>query len=477
MYYDVEETAMSRSEHWHQRLALDLSRLATECEVPGASVAVLIDGHVIEATAGVVNLHTGVAVTPDSLFQIQSVTKVWTATLVLQLIDDGLVELDAPVQTYLPTFRTADESASEQITVRHLLTHTGGFEGDLWAPTTVGDDALQRFVEDLVSHADQRTQPGTLYSYCSAGMGVLGHLVEVLRGTTYEVALRHHLADPLGTHELAFSADQALRYRTAIGHGRPTPAATQQPLKAWAPMPPSNPAAGNQLAMSARALLALGRLHVDDGSAVDGTQVLSSAAVQMMQHRYVDHPAATGASWGHGLGWFLSNQPGLVEHGGGAIGVASLLRLVPERGVAIAVLTNGGHAGRMINALVDPLLYDVAGVEPAAPLPTPPPPARVAEPDRYVGRYRTRVFDNEVSQDDGGRLWLTAASRNEMVTMAETAGVINESQRHELRPLRADTFLLLDHSGTAVKAVEFIGATADKPAQFLHTGRAAPRIV
>jgi hypothetical protein len=87
------------------------------------------------------------------------------------------------------------------------------------------------------------------------------------------------------------------------------------------------------------------------------------------------------------------------------------------------------------------------------------------------------VFDNEVSQDDGGRLWLTAASRNEMVTMAETAGVINESQRHELRPLRADTFLLVDHSGTAVKAVEFIGATADKPAQFLHTGRAAPRIV
>jgi CubicO group peptidase (beta-lactamase class C family) len=467
---------VNQIDQWRWRLKEDLPRLAATCDVPGVSTAVLINEHVIEATAGVVNLRTGVEVTPDTVFQIQSVTKMWTATLVMQLVDEGLVDLDASVQTYLPTFRTADDRASELITVRHLLTHTGGFEGDLWAPTTDGDDALERFVADLVLLAEQRAQPGTMYSYCSAGIGVLGRLVEVLRRTTYEGALRHYLAGPLGAQELAFSANQALLYRTAIGHCRPTPDAAQQPLKAWATLPLSNPAAGNQLAMSARALLALGRMHIAHGEAVDGTRVLSDTAVQMMQQRYIDHPAAVGRPSSHGLGWFLPDRAGLVEHGGGAIGVASLLRIVPEHGVAIAILTNGGDAERMINSVVDPLLSDLAEIEPPAPLPSPPRPARLAQPDRYLGQYQTRVNDHVVTQDHDGRLWLTSSSRNEKLTMAETAGVTDEPQRHELRPFNADVFLLLDQAGTVIKAVEFLGGNPDQPAQFLHTGIAALRV-
>jgi CubicO group peptidase (beta-lactamase class C family) len=177
----------------------------------------------VEGTAGVVNLRTGVAVTPDSLFMIQSTTKVWTATLVMQLVDDGLVELDVPVRAYLPGFRTADERGSAQITVRHLLTHTGGFEGDIWAATTAGEDALQRFVEDLVIRAPQLARPGEMYSYCRAGYGVLGRLVEAQRETSYAAALRQQLAGPLGIEELAFCADEALAFRTAIGHARSSP--------------------------------------------------------------------------------------------------------------------------------------------------------------------------------------------------------------------------------------------------------------
>jgi hypothetical protein len=166
----------------------------------------------------------------------------------------------------------------------------------------------------------------------------------------------------------------------------------------------------------------------------------------------------------------------LVEHGGDSIGVASLLRLAPERGIAVAILTNGGDAGRMINAVVDPLLQDLAGVEPAAPLPAPVGPARVVEPDRYVGRYRTRVAELHVTTDADGHLWLTRTSRNEMLTMATTAGITDEPRRNELRRFTADTFIVLDDAGTAVQAVEFLGADALKRAQFLHTGRAAPRI-
>ncbi|HEX3812612.1 MAG TPA: serine hydrolase domain-containing protein [Mycobacteriales bacterium] len=464
---------MGRIEAVRRRLAEDLPRYAAAHGVPGASAAVLVDGQVIESATGVVNLRTGVSVTPDALFMIQSITKVWTATLVMQLVDEGLVALDTPVRAYLPEFRTADERASGQITVRHLLTHTGGFEGDIWAATTAGEDALERFVADLVSEAPQYAPPGEMYSYCSAGFGVLGRLVEVFRQMPYAEAFRRYLADPLGIGEIAFSADEALAYRTAIGHGRPSPDAAEQPLKVWASMPPSNPAAGNQLAMSARSLISFARMHLSDGRAADGTRLLSVASARAMRERHVDHPAATGSPAGHGLGWMLSSRPGLVEHAGGAIGVAALLRMVPERGVAVAILTNGEAGGQLIDDLLDPLLSELADVAPAPPLPSGD--VGMGVPARYLGRYQTRIDRNDVTLDDG-RLWLTNSARNEALDMIAIAGVTAEQQRYELRPVDGDTFVLIDSSGVASRAVEFWGADDAGRALFLNSGRAAPRI-
>ncbi|MDN5851861.1 MAG: beta-lactamase family protein [Actinomycetia bacterium] len=439
-------------------------------------MSVLVDGQVVEGTAGVVNLRTGVEVTPDSLFMIQSITKMWTATLVMQLVDEGLCELDVPVREYLPEFRTADADASAEITVRHLLTHTGGFEGDIWAPTTSGDDALQRFVEDLVSHAAQHARPGTMWSYCSAGCGVLGRLVEVQRQMSYEAAVRRYLAEPLGIEEIAFCANEALGFRTAIGHAQTGPDQQLHPLKVWAVMPPSNPAAGNQLAMSARELIAFAQMHVSDGLAPDGTRLLSPQSARAMRVRQVDHPAAMGASAGHGLGWFLSGRPGVVEHGGDMIGVASLLRTLPEDGIAIAVLTNGGAAGSLMSDLVDPLLRELrADLAQSPTLPSPDPAARTSEPHRYVGRYETGVARHDVTVDADGRLWLTVSDRGDAVTLAERAGIPDESDRGELRQVDGDLFVRTDGTGTSRSLVEFLETDATSRARFLHTGRAAPR--
>ncbi|TWP38330.1 serine hydrolase domain-containing protein [Leekyejoonella antrihumi] len=465
---------MGRSEEVRRRLDQDLPRLAGVHDVPGVSAAVLVDGQVVEATSGVVNLRTGVRVTPDALFMIQSITKVWTATLVMQLVDDGLVVLDVPVQAYLPGFRTADTQSSAQITVRHLLTHTGGFEGDIWAPTTCGDDALERFVEDLVSQAPQHSRPGELYSYCSAGYGVLGRLVEVSREVPYDRALRHYLANPLGIEEIAFCADEALAFRTAIGHVRPSTGAAQRPVKRWAVMPASNPAAGNQLAMSARALLAFGRMHVNDGRSVDGTRVLSVNGARAMWEWQVDHRAVTGAPTGHGLGWMLAE--GLVGHGGDTIGVTATLQLVPDRRMAVAMLANGGAAGRLFNDLLESLLADLAGMVSAPPTPPADAGARISEPWRYVGRYQTRPDHHEVTFDDDGVLRLTTSAQNETLAMAAAAGITAEPERHELRRVAGDTFVMTDHSGATAGAVEFIGDDGTGRAQFLHTGRAAPRV-
>ncbi len=458
-----------------RRLLDDLPRRAEEHVVPGVSVAVLVDGQVVERACGVVNLRTGVEVTPDTLFMIQSITKVWTATLVMQLVDDGLLALDDRVRDHLPGFRTSDEGAAAQVTVRHLLTHTGGFEGDLWAPTTCGDDALQRFVDDVVAGAAQHAEPGELYSYCSAGFGVLGRLVEVLRGLPYPAALRRHLAEPLGTEEIAFSADEALSFRTAIGHASPGGGRPERPLRRWAVMPPSNHAAGNQLAMSARALLAFGRLHVDGGLTADGTRVLSAASVQAMQERQLDRPVAAGAPNGQGLGWMLDARPGLVGHGGGSIGVSALLQLAPEQGVALAVLANGEGAGPVMEGLLDVLLDDL-GVTGRPPTPAPAAPTAGPEPARCAGTYRTRTALSTVTVEDDGRMWLTVDPRNEALAMAADAGVAAESQRLELRHAHGDTFDVVGPDGSSSGTVAFVGADSRGRARFLHTGRAAPRV-
>jgi CubicO group peptidase (beta-lactamase class C family) len=110
--------AMSTLRDVRTWLAEQLPALIEKYDVPGAAVAVLAGGEVVDAAAGVLNKATGVEATADSLFQIGSVTKLWTSTLVLQLVDEGKVDLDVPVRTYLPELRIGDEAAAAQITAR-----------------------------------------------------------------------------------------------------------------------------------------------------------------------------------------------------------------------------------------------------------------------------------------------------------------------------------------------------------------------
>ena len=294
---------------------------------------------------------------------IQSTTKVWTATLVMQLVDEGLVELDDPVIRHLPGFRTADPQTSSTITVRHLLTHTGGFEGDLWSPTSDGEDALDRFVTEHVSQAEQHAEPGRFFSYCSAGMGVLGRVVEVLRGMTFNQALRRHLTDPLGLDEVVVDAGEAPAFRTAIGHVSAGPGAPLRPLRTWAVMPALEPG-GRQPARH-------------DGT---GSRRVRGDAPRGRAHRR-RHPAAVGAerpsdartarrpspgngtrACRQGLGWRLRPSPQVVEHGGDAPGCGCMFRLVPDHGVAIAALANGGDMSALFATLSEELLSDLAGV-------------------------------------------------------------------------------------------------------------------
>jgi CubicO group peptidase (beta-lactamase class C family) len=119
-------------ESYRQQLQTRLDELCAEYKVPGASLGIILGDESLEVPSGVVNLNTGVETTSDTLFQIGSITKVYTATMVMQLVDEGKVALDEPVSKYLPELSLEDAEAAKTITVRQLLTHTSGIDGDLF---------------------------------------------------------------------------------------------------------------------------------------------------------------------------------------------------------------------------------------------------------------------------------------------------------------------------------------------------------
>ncbi|KAA2261445.1 beta-lactamase family protein [Solihabitans fulvus] len=446
-----------------------LPALLAEHRVPAASVAVLANDEVIDFSAGVLNKDTGVESTVDSLFQIGSITKVWTTTLAMQLVDEGALDLDAPVRTYLPEFALADEAAAGRITVRQLMCHTSGFEGDIFTDTGRGDDCVAKVV-DTFGEVAQLFAPGEMFSYSNAAYCLLGRLVEVVRGKSYDECLRDHLFTPLGLTHAATSAYEAILYRAATGHLQPSPDEEPRPAPIWA-LTRSNAPAGAMLAMRPRDLLAFVGMHLRDGLAADGTRVLSEDSALAMRQRQVELPnlGYMGNAWG--LGWTIYDWPGgpVVGHDGGTFGQSSFLRVVPGQNVAVALLTNGGSSARVYQTIFAHVLRELAGVEmPATPVIDPD--ARPADAPRYVGEYSSSVADIVVSQDDDGRLWLDRTPKGVLLAAGAPA------DRTELLALDGDTLI-------AAKPVQglhlhhaFVGDDGHGRALFLHTGRADRRV-
>jgi CubicO group peptidase (beta-lactamase class C family) len=398
---------------------LDLLDTTTrENHVPGAAVAVTDGEHVIELATGVLNLNTGVTATPDSLFQIGSITKTMTATLVLQLVDAGLVDLDQPIRTYVPELGVSDPAAAEAMTVRQVLSHTSGLPGDVFTDFGRGDDAVLRYVEGLKDH-EQMYAPGRMFSYCNAGYSVLGLLVQRVRELpSWEAALRRYLVAPLGLTHVAALPEEALLFRTAVGHVD-GPDGAQMVAPIWQ-LPRSAAPAGASTSARARDLLAFARLHMRGGVAEDGTRVLSEHSVAAMQEAQVALPGSgklLGNAWG--LGWMLSDQPGgrVVGHDGGTIGQTSRLRFAPDSGVAFAVLTNGGEALPVFEAVERCVFGTLAGIEPQT-RDTPPQPAVSVDAGPFLGTYGNAGQHVEIVRHGDGGLEAVITPVGEVAALA-----------------------------------------------------------
>ncbi|GAA1568126.1 hypothetical protein GCM10009678_58700 [Actinomadura kijaniata] len=370
-------------DRWQARL----DELRATHKVPGVTLAIWADGRLHEMASGLLHLGTGVEATPDSVFQLGSVAKLYTATLVMKLAEDGRLDLDAPVTAVLPEFAVADPAATEQITIRRMLSHTSGLTCDFTADTGRGDDCLARYA-DAARGVALDCAPGTGTSYSSVGYNILGRVIEVVTGLTWDQALRDLLLTPLGATHTMTLPEQALAFRTAMGHLN-EPGADPAPAPVWDMMPRSAGPYGRVLA-TAGDVVRLARMHLDGGLAADGTRILAPGTVALMQRRVVDSPDKwTVFADGWGLGWSLYDWNGVPGYGhdGASIGQYAYLRVAPHARVAIALCTNGGAARPLYSALMEELLAELAGVTMPPAFAPPESPVDV-DFTPFVGTYR-----------------------------------------------------------------------------------------
>ncbi len=443
------------------------ARLVELCgtTVPGAAVALTDGTDVIEVVHGVTSLRTQVPVTPQTLFQIGSITKVYTATIVMALVDQGKVDLDAPVQTYVPWFAVSDAEVSATVTVRHLLTHTAGFEGDDFTDTGRGDEALRVYVEGLAK-ATQIHPIGAMFSYCNSGFSLLGLIVEAVTGTSWDTAVQDLLATPLGL-TLGTLAEQVILQPHAVGHlDLPTSSdgTELQVAPVWAPPRSVGPA--GTICSSAADVLAFGRLHVSGGA---GVLTPESVAAMQQEQVLLDDPWTLGRAWG--LGWILPT-PGVIGHDGATFGQYAFYRLHPESGTAMALLTNGPGARAVYEALFDEFFAPLAKVTLPRTAKPPVTPVPVRDVTRLVGDYERQAVRIEVRAAEGDAVELT------MVPLGPTAALAGPPKALRFIGLDDDTLVTaepVEGAGVHMTA-RFILPADGEPAQWVHLGaRATPR--
>jgi len=262
---------MLNTANWTARL----KELASRTRVHGATLGIWSGGQEMLAAHGVLNAATRVPVTTDSLFQVGSITKIWTATMIMQLIDEGLLALDTAVSRALPGVRLGAGDVGDRVTVRHLLTHTSGIDGDIFTDTGRGDECVQRYVDELAG-APSVFAPGAAYSYSNSGYVLLGRIIEVLDGQSWDESLRERLTRPLSVTRTVTLPEEAILHRAAVGHNR-----CGTPVHVWG-LPRSVGPAG-LITATASDLLTFARLHLDGGVTADGKRLLSEASVAAMQ--------------------------------------------------------------------------------------------------------------------------------------------------------------------------------------------------
>lgn len=366
--------------------------------IPGAAVAVVVGDRVVWAQGfGLANVETGAGVTADTLFQVGSITKSFTAAAVLTAASEKQLALDRPVSTYISGLTPCVGAP----TLTQLLSHTGGLidEPDEFGPQ--GEDGLGAYQRTWTSEYCMMS-PGRAFSYSNSGFALAGLALQEVEKKPFADAMKARVLAPLGLTRTTFRPTEAMTWPLAVGHRKAKDGRLEvvRPLANDARLWPAGTlySSANEMARFVTALMNDGR--------VEGRQVLPASAVTAMRGAAARVPT-TGQAYGQGL--FLSGDDLHAGHGGAMTGYAAEFdiedwRRIPSGGmhgreqpIGLVVLTNadGVNPHPLLTAALAGTQYELIAISDGGPLPERVLTVRDAE--RFVGRYANpRRFSVEV---------------------------------------------------------------------------------
>lgn len=307
-----------------------------DLRIPGAVVTVVKDSTILfKKGYGFADLERNVLVDPDTtLFQVASISKLFTATAVMQVAEQGAVDLHTDVNQYLQQFKLED-AFDAPVTLAHLLTHTGGFD-----ERNIGyiarDAASKPTLSDYLSERmPPRTMPpGEATSYSNHGMALAGHIVEAVSGKPFEQYVADQIFAPLGMDHSSFETPLPAVLATSLAQGY------RWNGEEYAPVPlfvrKASPAGG--LSATATDMARFMIAHLNDGKVEGKHLLLPETIATMHQQQFTHHPRLPG--YAYGFGEQVVNGYRMLQHGGDNPGYGSLLFLIPEENIGMFLSTN-----------------------------------------------------------------------------------------------------------------------------------------
>lgn len=338
--------------------------------VPGTALGIMQNGELVYAKGyGVTEIGTDNPVTAQTIFNTASVAKTLTATAIMQLVEQGKIDLDDPVTSYLPYFTMADERY-RNLTVRNVMTHRTGLpEFDWTAPGFYDnpdneDGALERFIRSL-SDDVLSSAPGEEFAYGTLNYAVLGEIIANASGESYTDYIRNHILTPLGmdaTHQLYGELD--FTKLASLHIPGPDGGWIVNPVFPYARI--EGP--GGHFYTSLEDMAQYAIVHLRQGAGDNA--LLSPASYQQMWTKVSDTPFPPPDT-GYGMGWMIGEHGGhrVVGHAGIDLGYNAFMSLLPDDDMALIILANQSDAVNLTSLpaffMRDPILDILLGTSAA----------------------------------------------------------------------------------------------------------------
>jgi len=354
-------------------------KMAAAC-TPGMTIALTDREKTLRvSTYGFADLEAQIPVTPETLFEIGSIGKSFTAVAVLQACEAGLLDLHAPVTEYLPWFQV--QSRYEPITIHHLLTHSSGLIlGADFSPDP-------RSIIWALRETETGFPPGERCHYSDVGYKVLGLVLQAVCGRSYGDLLQQHILDPLGMTATEPAITHAIRPRLAKGYrhlydDRPTHASHPLVPATWV----ETDSADGSIASTAEDMARYVRMLLNRGHGPNGP-ILSEASYDLMTRAWIAGDGWVWDNYGYGLYVFEEGGFAHVGHGGDTPGYEAYTWADLDNGYGAAVLVTQPYPSGLIANIIRTFQAAYLG-KPLPPIPPQPVPTRLENGTDFVGAYR-----------------------------------------------------------------------------------------